>query len=92
MCNKAVANYPHVLQYVPKYYKTQKCVIKLLILILPQENLFLNPTKLKKCFIEQFIDAFLYLILFLKNIKPKKYVTYLFLYIFLLWYIVLINI
>ena len=24
MCNKAVANYPHVLQYVPKCYNTQK--------------------------------------------------------------------
>ena len=51
MCNKAVDNYPHILEFVP--------VIK------------------------QFIDIFLYLILFQINIKLKKYVTLLLLYIHL---------
>ena len=36
MCNKAVDNYHHALEFVPKCYKTQKCVIKLLVLILLQ--------------------------------------------------------
>ena len=36
MCNKAVDNYPHALEFVPEFYKTQKCVIKLFILILQQ--------------------------------------------------------
>ena len=27
MCNKAVDNYPHALEFVPEFYKTQKCVI-----------------------------------------------------------------
>ena len=31
VCNKAVDNYPHALYFVPECYKTQKCVIKLLI-------------------------------------------------------------
>ena len=32
--DKAVENYPHALEFVPECYKTQTCVIKLLILIL----------------------------------------------------------
>ena len=31
--NKAVENYPHELEYVLECYKTEKCVIKLLIII-----------------------------------------------------------
>ena len=27
MCDKAVDNYPHALEFVPDCYKTQKCVI-----------------------------------------------------------------
>ena len=81
MYNKAVDNYPHALEFVPECYKTQKCVRKLLILILLQLNIFWNAIRLKKCVIKQFIDVF-YLSLFLINIKRKKYVTWLFLYIF----------
>ena len=33
MGNEAVDNYPHTLEFVLKCYKTQKCVIKLLILV-----------------------------------------------------------
>ena len=36
MCNKAVDNYPHALEFVPECYKTKKSVIKLLILIFLQ--------------------------------------------------------
>ena len=60
MCNKAVANYPHPLEFVPKWNKTQEMFYK----------------AVNRCF--------LYLILFLINIKLKKYVTYLFLYILFL--------
>ena len=31
MCNQAVDNYAHALEFVPECYKTQKCMIKLLI-------------------------------------------------------------
>ena len=48
MCNKAVDNYPHALEFVSECYKSQ-CVIKLLIFIFLQYNLFLNTIILKKC-------------------------------------------
>ena len=32
MCNIAVDNYAHALEFVPDWYKTEKCVIKLLII------------------------------------------------------------
>ena len=36
MCNKAIDNYPHALEFVPEGYETQKCVTKLSILIFLQ--------------------------------------------------------
>ena len=36
MCNKVVDNYPHTLEFVTECYKTQKCVMKLPVLILLQ--------------------------------------------------------
>ena len=36
MCDKAVDNYPHTFQFFPDYFKTQKYVIKLLMLIFLQ--------------------------------------------------------
>ena len=71
MCDKAVENYSHALEFVPECDKTKKCVIKLLILILLQYNLFSNAIRLKKCVIEQFMDAFLYLF----DSIPDKYKT-----------------
>ena len=50
----------------PNAIRLKKYVMKL--------NMFLNAIRLKKYVMEKFIDAFLYLILFLINIKPKKYV------------------
>ena len=42
MCNKAVDNYPHALEFVPYCYMAQEMCDKLSILILVQQNLFLN--------------------------------------------------
>ena len=36
MCNKAVNNYAHALQFVPNWLRRKKCVIKLLIQVLLQ--------------------------------------------------------
>ena len=52
MCDKAVNNYSHALEFVPDCYKTKKRVIKLLVLIFLQHNLFLNDIRLKKCVIK----------------------------------------
>ena len=54
MCNKAVDNYPHALEFVPECYTTQKICDKAF-------NTY--PSVLK--------DLFLYLILFLIDIKLK---------------------
>ena len=45
---KAAENYPHALQFFPACCKAKNCVIKLLILILLQHNLFMNASRLKK--------------------------------------------
>ena len=66
MCNKAVENYPYSLNYVSECYRTQKMC---------DTNFFdAYPTTIKFV-LEYFIDAFSYFILFLINIKLKKYVT-----------------
>ena len=49
MCNQAVNNYAHILEFVSYCYKLKKCVTNLLILILLQGKLFLNTIRLKKC-------------------------------------------
>ena len=94
MCNKVVDNYSHALEFLLQCYKTKKCVIKLLILILLQQNLFLNASdsRLKKCVIKQLIGVFLYLILFLIVIKLKKCVTEFYRQIHFYLYTALINI
>ena len=48
VCNKAVDNNVYALEFVRGCFKAQKCVIKMLILIFLQYNLFLNTIKLKK--------------------------------------------
>ena len=79
MCNKAVDNCPHALDYVPECYKTQKVF---------DEAVRTYPSTIK--FVPEFImtqeicdkgvyRCFLYLILFLINIRLKKCVTELFL-------------
>ena len=55
MCNEAVDNYPHALEFVPDCYITQKPVIKLSIFIHLQYNLFLNAINIKKYVIKLLI-------------------------------------
>ena len=54
MCNKAVDKYPHALEFefVPEWFLTQNMYYKAVILILVQENLFLNALRFKKCVIK----------------------------------------
>ena len=81
MCSKAVDNYPYALEFVPECYRTHKMCDK---------TVNTSPFTIKfvpKCFMTQemydkAVRCFLYLILFLINIKLKKCVTVLFLKIF----------
>ena len=75
MYNKAVGYYPHALEFVPECYKTQKRCDEAADTPPPTINMFLKTTRLKKSVIKQFIDVFLYLILFLIKRKLKKYET-----------------
>ena len=59
MCDKAIDNYPHALKFVLGCYMTQKCVIKLSMLIFLQYNLFLNALRLNKRVIKLLIDILL---------------------------------
>ena len=81
MC-KVIKNYPHALEFVPKCYKTQKInICDKAVDTYPSTIKFVPECyKTQKCVAEQFIVAFLYLGLFLINVKLKKYVTLLFLY------------
>ena len=83
MCNKAVENYPHALEFVPECYKTQNMRDKVV-------NSYASTIKVApECLMGQkmcdkgLINTFLNLILFLINIKLKKFVTLLFLMILL---------
>ena len=91
MCNKAVENYPQTLEYVSECYKTQKMCDKAVDTFPSTIKFVPGCCKSKEICHRTVQDAFLYLILFLINIKLKKYVTCLFLYIFHSLYIVLIN-
>ena len=64
MCDKAVDNYPHALEFFPDY---KRCVIKLSILIPLQWNLFLNAIRLKN-----WVICSWYLILFLTGKKTHE--------------------
>ena len=88
MCNKAINNYPHALELVPECYKPppppQKKKIR-------DNSVDTYPSTIKfasECFMAQEVcdkavnRCFLYFIVFLTNIKIKKYVTILFLRIF----------
>ena len=74
MCSKAVNNYPHALEFVPECYKIHKMCDKAVDTHPPTKNIFLNAIRFKKYVTEQFIYVFLYLNLFLINMKLKKYV------------------
>ena len=74
MCNKAVDNYPHASEFIPKSYKTQRMCDK------PIDTHSSTIQFVPKCYNTQEMcyepvnKCFLYLILFLINIKLKKYV------------------
>ena len=56
MCNEAVDNDPHALEFVTKCFMTQKkCMIKHSILIFLHKYLFLNTLLFKKFVIRQLI-------------------------------------
>ena len=79
MCNKAVDNYPHALEFVPECYKTQKMCDKA-VNTYPSTIKFVPECFMtQKCVMTQSIDVILYLTIFLINIKLKKCVTELFL-------------
>ena len=69
MCIKATENYFPELEFVPEFYKAQKLCDK------PVNTYPSTITFVSECFMTQLLDACLYLILFLINIKLKKYVT-----------------
>ena len=73
--NKAIENYLHALEYVPECYKTHEICDKAVDAYPSTIEFVPNCYKTKEQFIEQFIAAFLHLILFLINTKLKKYVT-----------------
>ena len=73
MCDKAILENAGTSKFLTAT-KIKKSIVKPLKIILMHQNMFPNAIRLKKYVIEKFIDAFLYLILFLINIKPKKYV------------------
>ena len=73
MCDKAILENAGTSKFWTAT-KIKKSIVKPLKIILMHQNMFPNAIRLKKYVMEKFIDAFLYLILFLINIKPKKYV------------------
>ena len=78
MCYTAVDNYSLALEFGPDCYRTEKSVIKLLIVIPLQYNLSLIHIRLEKCAIKLLTLVLLYLILCLVNTSFKKYVIELF--------------
>ena len=79
MCNKAVDTYPHALQVVPEWFKTQKMCDKAV-------NTYPSTIKfVPECFMTQKMcdkavhTCFLYFIPFLINIRLRKCLTELFL-------------
>ena len=79
MCNKAVDNYSHALGFVSECYKTQK-ISDAAVNTYPSTIKFVPECFMtQKCVNKVVNRCFLYLILFLINIKLKKCVTELFL-------------
>ena len=78
MCDKAADNYVHALEFVPDCYKINKMCNKAVNTYpstILQYNLFLNAIRLTKCVAKLLIFVFLNLILFLIDIKFKKFLT-----------------
>ena len=75
MCNKVVDNYPYALEFVPGCFKTQIMCDKAVDTHPTAINMSLVAIRLKKHVIMAAHRCFLYFILFLINIKFKRYVT-----------------
>ena len=58
ICNKEVDNYPPMLEFVSKYYKTQKMCAKVVDIHFLQQHLFLNVIRLKKCVMKELTYVF----------------------------------
>ena len=84
MCDKAVDNYLHALEFFPECYKTQKAYDKV-VDTYPFTIKFVPKCLMTQEMCDKAVNRFyLYLILFLIDIKIKKCVTELFLKILFL--------
>ena len=75
MCNKAVDNCSHALEFVPECYKTRKICDEVADTHPSTIEYVSDCCKTQECVMKQFIDVSLYPILFLINMKLKKYLT-----------------
>ena len=83
MCNKAVDNYPHASEFVSEWYKTQNICVKA-VDPYPSTTKFVPEYLMTEEIFDKAVNrCFSYLLLFLIYIKLKKFVTELFLNIFL---------
>ena len=82
MCNTAVGNYPHALEFVPECYKTKKMCDKA-VNTYPYTIQFVPECVMTQEICHKAVNRFLCVcfFLFLINIKLKKCVTELFLMI-----------
>ena len=79
MCNKAVYNYCHILEFVPEYYETQKMCDRA-VHPHPSTIKYVSEShKTQKMSDKALHRRFLYLILFLISIKLYKCVKEIFL-------------
>ena len=82
MRNKAVDNYPDVLEFASEYYESQKMCDKTVNTHTSTIQFLPEYYKTQEICYKAVHRCVLYLILFLINIKLKKYVTELIFYIF----------
>ena len=82
MCNKSVDNYSHSLELVPECYKIQKMCEKAVDTYPTTIKYVPEYYKTRKMCNKAGHEWFLHLLLFLINIKLKKYHTLLLLYIY----------
>ena len=83
MCNKAINNYPHALELVPECYNPPKKIRDSSVDTYPSTIKFASECFMAQEMYDKAVNrCFLYFIVFLINIKIKKYVTVLFLRIF----------
>ena len=75
MCNKAVDNYPHALEFVSEWYKTKKMCDIAADSYLSKIQFVPKCYKTQEMCYQPVNRCLLYLILFLINIKLKKSVT-----------------